>query len=358
MTDEIITVEKEPETHRMGWVKFAILLFIIAIVMLLGCFGYGYYQLLKLNVGLEKTVTNIEGRLLNDQSNLGTLKKQVMDLEQVTQKSQDLSAQQEQLMGEWRAAQKGDLDNWHIAEAEYLAKLANDHLMYSHNGKMAQTLLAQADHILGNIQGANVLELRKSIATDLASLQAAPDVDVTSLYLQLSGLNNALDVLPLPAVALTRDGIPVGNQLLDKNLPWWKAGWERTLQALRQIVIVRYNGSKALPLIMPDEKAYLYLNLHAQLESAMWAVLHRDQDVYQASLLRTSAWIQQYFVQDAAATTSTIKRLDDLQKINIQPPTTNLSATLQLFDNYFAQIKKDTNVTQSATTTTTEGAAQ
>jgi len=343
MTDENTAVEKEPETQRSGWANMGIFLSTIAIILLLGGFGYGYLELSKVNVSIARKVVALESHAVNEQNAISTLQKSVTDLQQTAQKSQDLSSQQEQLMSEWRAAQKGDLDKWHIAEAQYLVKLANDHLQFSHNTYMAQTLLQQADHILESIQDASVLDVRKSIAADLANLQAAPVVDVTALYLQLTALNNQIDALPLPGTPLTAEGKQPGDVLPAANLPWWKAGLQRSWQSLRQIVIVRYNGSDALPLVMPEEKAFLYQNLHAQMEGVMWAVLHRSNDVYQTNLTRALVWIKQYFVQDAAVTKSVLHNMDVLQQINIQPPAANLSATLQLFDQYFAQSKQQTD---------------
>src|SRR5438045_770691 len=97
--------------------------------------------------------------------------------------------------------------------------------------------------------------------------------------------------------------------------------------------------SGQLPLILPDEKIFLYQNLHAQLENAMWAVLQQNADIYQSSLKRASAWVQLYFAQDAAQTKIMLQNLEELQKINIQPTSINLAATLQLFDQYFIQLK-------------------
>jgi uroporphyrin-3 C-methyltransferase len=351
MTDEITVIDKEPDSDRPGKSGIGIFLFIVAIIILLGGFGYGYFQLSRINTSLASNVSELQNRVSHDQADVNALKATVSQLQQTAQKTQELSTQQEQLMSEWRSAQKGDLNKWHIAEAQYLVKLANDHLQFSQNTQMAQTLLEQADHALQSIQEPNVLELRKSIATDIANIQAVPQVDITALYLRVNALNNQIDALSLPEAVVTADRNHASAAPLPANLPWWKAGLQRTWQALRQIVIVQYNGSNTMPLIMPDEKSFLFQNLHAQMESVMWAVLHRNPDVYQANLKRTTAWIKQYFVQDSAETKSMLQNLDDLQKINIQSPAANVSATLQLFDNYFAQNRQQT-------ANTNEGLAQ
>ncbi len=348
MTDQNTDVENEAESHGSRRANLGIIFSTIALIVVIGGFAYGYFELSKVNVSLARKVTDLQNQVTAQQTNVGAMQKSVTDLQQSAQKTQDLAAQQQQFMTEWRAVQKGDLDKWHIAEAQYLVKLANDHLQFSYNTTIAQTLLEQADHTLDSIQDPGVLDMRKSIAGDLANLKAAPAVDVTAIYLQLNALNNQLEELPLPSMPLTSEQKKEAETVPAANLPWWKAGLQLAMQSLRQIVIVRYNNSNTLPLVLPEEKSYLYQNLHAQIESAMWGLLHRNNEVYLASLLRTMSWIKLYFVQDATVTKSIMQNLESLQAMNIQPPSANLTATLQLFDQYFAQAKQQTDQQQQS----------
>lgn len=336
MTDEIVDEEKQPEKQRQNGIKTGILLLTLAIIIFICAFGFGYFELAKVNVSLAQMVADLKSQMANTQNDMAALQKSVATLQQSAQKSATLATQQEQIMNEWRAAQKGDVNKWHIAEAQYLVNLANDHLQFTHNVTLAIALLQRADQVLQNLQDPNLLEIRKSLAADIASLQATPQIDMTSLYLHLTGLNAQLDQLPLPINPLKPDVNQMHSATLPTGLPWWKEGWERTWDALGKIVIVRNTGANALPLVLPDEKIFLYQNLHAQMESAMWGVLHRNAEVYQASLSASIAWIQQYFVQDAPETKSMLQHLQELRKINIQPPALNLSTTLQLFDRLSA----------------------
>ncbi|HEX4045654.1 MAG TPA: uroporphyrinogen-III C-methyltransferase, partial [Gammaproteobacteria bacterium] len=86
----------------------------------------------------------------------------------------------------------------------------------------------------------------------------------------------------------------------------------------------------------PEEKMFLYQNLHAQMEGAMWAVLQHNTAIYQASLARAIVWITHYFDPAAAVSTTLLQQLQTLEKTNLQPATANLADTLQLFDQYFA----------------------
>jgi uroporphyrin-3 C-methyltransferase len=339
MTDQNTTEEKQPEVRRTNWINGVIFFFTLAIVIFLCAFGYGYFELSKVNIELARRVSDLQARADDNQNEMKALQKSVTDMQQIAQKSQAVSTQQEQVMSEWRAAQKGDLDKWQVAEAQYLTKLADVHLQLAHNIPIAILLLQQADRALQNLQDPKVLEIRKSLVSDIANVQAIPQVDVTSLYLRLSALNEQINKLPLPINPLTADQQQNPTSPISKELPWWKAGLEYTWQGLNKIVIVRKNPSGSLPLVLPEEKMFLYQNLHAQMENAMWALLHHNANVYQASLMRASAWTQQYFAQDAQETKTMLQNIEEVRKVNIQPTATNLANTLQTLDRYFAQVK-------------------
>lgn len=337
MTNETANKEDSQETRRSSWGKVGVFFSVFATIVFVCAFAYGYFELSKVNISLAKMIDDSQQR---NESDLGGMQKSVADLQERMQKSQDLFAQQEQLISDWRTTQKGDLNRWYVAEAQYLVKLANDHAQFTHNIKMSMILLQRADQVLQGVQDASLLEIRQSLASDIASLQAAPHVDETALYLWIMALNKQLDELPLPTSPLKPDTKQALSAAVPTNLPWWQAGLAHTWQVLRHVVVVRYNNSNALPLVLPEEKTFLYQNLHAQMESAMWGVLHHKPEVYQASLESAVSWIHKYFDQDATATKNMLQNMAELRKVNIQPPAINFSATLQLFDHYLAQAEQ------------------
>jgi len=328
MTEQKNDEEKQPKKPSHKWINIGILFSTIGIIIFFSAFGFGYFELSKVNITLARMVSDLQQQSINNQKNINALQKALSDLQQKSQQSQLLSGQQEQFMSEWRSAQKGDLNKWRVAEAQYLVKLADDHLQFSHNVKLAIILLQEADKILQNTEEN---EIRKSIAADLANLQAIPQVDITSLFMRLNAMNNQIDQLSLPFNPLKTKDNQLSQTSVTAELPWWKAGLAYSWNALSKIVIVR-NNSNALPLVIPEEKIFLYQNLHAQMEVAMWGLLHRNDVVYKTSLERAAAWIKQYFEQENQQTKTMLLAIVELQKVNLQPPSLNLTNTLQLFD--------------------------
>ena len=329
-TDEkVAEIKQQPRRGKTLIIAVFIVLFICV-----GAGVAGYFQLTRNNSLLALAVSDLQTQSTTQQNILSALQQSVDKLQASTETVQALSARQEQMIASWEAAQKGDLNKWYVAEAQYLVKLANDHVQFTQNTTMAMTLLQRADQVLQDLSDGNLLEIRKSLAVDIANLQAVPQVDVTQLYLRLTGLNAQVDLLPLPANPFRADMTQSAQKLDESGLSWWRKGLNNTWQALQKIVVVRNTQTTSLPIVLPEEKIFLYQNLHAQMEGAMWGVLHRDANVYQASLARAINWIKQYFVQDAPVTKALLQNLQDLQKVSLQVPAANFSATLQLFDAY------------------------
>ena len=301
------------------------LFLILIILIIIGAVGVGYWQLYR----LRELSISLHKQQATEQNALFSMQQSLSDLQRTTDSALSV-------VNEWKAVQKGNLNKWYVAEAQYLVKLANDHLEFTHNTTMALILLQRADQVLHNLQDSSVLDIHKSLAEKIADLQQQPKVDVTGLYLALVALNKQLDQLQLPASPLKASQQPIVPVAESTNATWWQRALDQSWQALQKIVIVRNNTKNVLPLVMPEEKIFLYQNLHAQLEEAMWGALHRNMDVYKTSLARAIEWTTLYFDQEAPTTQSMLQNLNKLQEVNIQPPVVSLAPTLQLFDSYFA----------------------
>jgi uncharacterized protein HemX len=144
-------------------------------------------------------------------------------------------------------------------------------------------------------------------------LVAAEDAASATRYQQLATLDRAVDQLVLSSMPSTLP--PTSNIAAQQPLPpntWWGRGWASLKQALSKIITVRYIGSDNL----------LYQYLHAEIQSAMWGVLHHNNAVYQTSLARAITWAGQYFSKDAPTTQSFIADLQTLQQVDVTRTTT------------------------------------
>ncbi len=166
--------------------------------------------------------------------------------------------------------------------------------------------------------GQTVTDLQKNLektqqAAQQQAAELARDNASAELYARLSQVSGQIDQLPLPALQGTKVEPIQPIEDSSKN-SWWRNGLKHGIDALNKIVTVKYIGDDLPPVITPEAKAYLYQNLHAQLENAMWAALHHQPEVYQISITRMSAWIKRYFRSDAPETMTLLQQLDELAK--------------------------------------------
>lgn len=330
MTNNTDRVENGSSQKHSSAATFSVVLSLLAV---LGVIGSAVWM----HMNFSKNSTQNSGEqtsVLQLQKNVDVMSKQVSQL------SDDLKSQTE-IVNAMRQTQSGyNRNEWRVLEAEFLVKTANSKLQLENNIQQAIVLLQYADQEIRDLNDANLLPLRKALADDIARLQTVPQLDVSGLYLKLSAVNDAIGKLTLPNKPIQDAQAPVVNS----NLSWWKRGLQETWQALRQVVTVHYYDKTAPALVMPDQQDFLFQNIHADLEKAMWALMHQQPVIYRASLDQASTWIKQYFMSATAPVQSVLTSLAQLQAIDIYPAMPKISESLQAFQEYFvAHNMQDTN---------------
>ncbi len=190
-------------------------------------------------------------------------------------------------------------DDWLLAEAEYLMRLANQRLLTERNTKNATSLLETADQILRDLDDVDLFPVRKTLASDITALRMASDIDREGLYLRLNALAESLTALPLLSAnpAGERDVVEIDSDAGDAS------GWRDTLQAsfnnlwqhLSTLVRVQRREGGVEPLLSADEEQYIRHNLRFMLEQAQLALLREEPEVYRHSLVKARDWTLQYF---------------------------------------------------------------
>ena len=84
-----------------------------------------------------------------------------------------------------------------LAEVEQTIGIASQQLLLGGNVPAALAALQSAESRLGNIDRAQLMPLRKSIARDIERLKALPLADITAIALQLETMIGRVDAMPL-----------------------------------------------------------------------------------------------------------------------------------------------------------------
>ncbi len=329
-TIDITTVKKS-----LPWANIGMVFAAVVVTALIVTLYFGYGRLISLHRRLAKQTVRFMHQVEINQNQITALEKSLNDSEQAISEGREALSKQQQMIADLNVAQHGNKDAWSVAEAYYLAKLANDNLQVGDNVSLVIKLLQTADQDLSVLSDAKVLPIRKALAANIAALQNVPVADSTGVYLQLSALNDQVDKLPLPNFRPAAPSDQAG-QTDAAHQSWWRKGLQQSWNVMRQIIIVRYNKPGERPFISPDGQQYLYQNCHAMLQQAMSAVVHKQPEIYRKSLQQATSWVQQYFLQDSPITQEMISNMTKLQSVVIRPDFPALTASLQAFQDYMA----------------------
>ena len=321
--------ETIPEIHtskqqskRVGASTVFLSMIILALAV---AFGAGSFYLMNQNATTAAHLEKVQATVQDFQQNIAGMQQQA-------QQWNDAIKAQTQAITTLQQSQGDSKNVWAMLEAQYLVKLANDNLQFDGNLATVISLLQTADVDLRDLADPRITSIRETLATDIASLQAVKQVDIVGVYARLAALSEQTDKLPLPT-KLTPDDSQAAP--IDENLSWWRRGLQQTWRALSKVVIVRYNPNGTLPLITPEQQDFLYENFHAVLEKAMWALLHKQPEIYRSSLQQASDWTKKYFLQDSQVTQAMLTELNALQQIDVRPDAPKTLASVAVFQDYF-----------------------
>ena len=231
-------------------------------------------------------------------------------------------------------------NDWMIAEAEYLIRLANHRLLLDRDVDTALAALATADERLRDTGDPALIPARKALADDMAALRALPRVDRTGLSLQLSALAQRVASLPLatpsPEHMPDSPANPAGDgeaAAAEADTPWWgslSGAWE----ILRGLIVIRQHDDPVQPLIPPEQRFFLTHNLVLQLEQARIALLRGEQAIYRERVQQAHTWVARYFDRKDAAVADSLAQLQSLSEQDIAPPLPEITRGLAAIARY------------------------
>lgn len=226
-----------------------------------------------------------------------------------------------------------DRDDWLLAEAEYLLRLANQRLLMGKEVQGALDLLAAADAIARELDDSALYPVRQALANDMTALRTAARVDIEGLYLQLGALAQQADRLRLfemPELQLKEPEMPAPQgwqQRLESGL---QAAWEK----LSHYIQIRRRDEVYQPLLAPEYEAAVRQNLRLMFEQAQMAALSGKQRLYEDSLAKASQWLSNYYRLDQAASAAIIQRVEELSRQPVAVPLPDISSSLRALKTY------------------------
>lgn len=241
-------------------------------------------------------------------------------IKHLAQEFSQLHTQNDSLIAQIQSQQKTNQqsEDWVLAEANYLVKLANFNLAFDHNVANAQLLLKTADNYIAQLNDPRLINVRQSLADSLAKLQAVPKTDPEGILLQLDALG--AQVANLPIIATPEDKANVQPpQQHHHHQPGWKRNLEESWRQIQKLVVIQYHEQMVDQLVAPADRNYLDMHLQLLLGQAQWAVMHEKQKLYRHSLMAAQEWVKNYYVETSPKTQAMIAGLQTLAEQNINP---------------------------------------
>lgn len=233
---------------------------------------------------------------------------------------QRLSGRVEQVLGASR-------EEWRLAEAEHLMRMAMLQLSAMQDVKSAEMLVNEADLILQKQDDPGAFATRQKLLEGLEALRSLPQLDRTGLFLQLAALRGQSGQL----TALAPEFINGESASADAS----QSRWQRWLDELNRYVRIDFDASADVkPLLAGQTLGQVRLALSLAIEQAQWAVLNGNGQVYRQALQQASDLIGDHFSEDSGKARGLRERLDALAKQEVEVELPDLAPALQALQTY------------------------
>jgi len=208
---------------------------------------------------------------------------------------------------------------WALAEVEFLLQTASQRVLLAGDSEGARMALSLADEKLKALADPRLYRLRALLSDEQLALASVAKVDIDGMAVRLQSILNQIDnlqVLMAPTIAEEK----VASADTDVTPADWKAALLTAWDSVRSLVTIRHQEDGAAAVLVPEERYFLYQNLHLKLETARTALLAGREAVYHDSLTSAEKWLEQYFTgEERDAVLADVKALN-AEKIVVKMP--------------------------------------
>ena len=262
---------------------------------------------------------------LESSQQINSQKKLIAELQQHQQDLQKQLAQKSEAIAKIPTAGRQD---WLLAEAEYLLRIANQRLQLEKDWSSALSMLQAADNVLVEAQNPRMNPVRALIAEEMIALRKAPALDVQGAILRLQALQ-----LPwVPKEFSKETDSDAQSETTDvqetKQQAWYVEVWNKFSETLTSLVRIRVHESSAPQPLTPDQQYYLEQNMYLMLEQAQAALLREEEGLYKHSLERVEQWMKSYLIVKNTNTEAALESVQELKGWPVAPKRPDISGSL------------------------------
>ncbi len=301
---------------------------------------------------LQKVTGHVDNKLQAVDTTISRVKSGFEDFKSVSEKKRDALHEK---FANLQATQRGQNEridslnsligrstqDWALAEAEYLLRVASERVQLQRDIKTALVALENADQRILELSDPGLMAVRQQIASERDQLKRVPVIDREGLAGSLDALLSRLDKLPVSGLVyqtLVAEGEPeekpekavTAPQLDWKSLEEWKKIPQVAGEAIRKLVTIREHDQPVRPMMQPGSETFLRQNLRIQVEAARLALLREDPVFYKQAINTASEWLTQYYAVEDADVQISLEQLQELGSVQIRPEMPDISNSLRM----------------------------
>jgi len=292
--------------------------FVLVALLIISALLFGQYRIEQLL--LKQSALEQQLQTLNAQSQQHVMErgKQATLIAQSEQSLKDMQAQLAFMQHTLNQIPGARMDDWKLAETEYLLRLANQRVNLQHELKGAHGLLDAANQVLADLDDPAFLVVREQIAKEMLLIGQHTQLDRQGIYTQLQAIKNLVHEGIQPPNEFKQAQNQASTPIEEQNL------WQQILA----LVSIRHRDEAFNAPLNNTQYQLLEHNLNLMLEQAQWAVLKNDNALYQNSLSHAQAWISENLRHLNAQAIA--EKIVELKAINVEQTLPNISESLRL----------------------------
>lgn len=216
--------------------------------------------------------------------------------------------------------------DWRLAEAEHLLRMASLRLSALHDTNSASFLLQAADHILMEQNDPAAFAAREQLARSITALRSSGSLDRTGLFVKLGALYQQANQLTALA-----PGFTAGKAAATASPSRWEAWWDNISRYVR----IDFNASEQVqPLLAGQSLTQVRLAIGLALEQAQWAALNGAEEVYQQALQQAVDILDAHFSAKDPKVAGLRTQISELHEQKVRQELPDLSAALTTLQAY------------------------
>ena len=316
---------------------------VLALLFGLGGLGAGAWSVLQVQAAGNLTAQQ-QQQLLNMRAQTADLTEREQQLSQTLaqmpsanqlQQGRELlasvQAEQQLLAQRLETILGASRQDWRLAEAEHLLRMASLRLSALHDTNSARFLLQAADHILMEQDDPAAFAAREQLAKSIAALQSNGNLDRTGLFVRLGALHQQASQLTHLAPEFVQGQGQQAEVASGDGAGRWAQWWEQITRYVR----IDFNASEQVqPLLAGQSLTQVRLALGLALEQAQWAALNGATEVYQQALQQALSILDAHFSVKDPSVSGLRAQLSELHVQKVSQELPNLTTTLTTLQAY------------------------